>query len=360
MQLVPLSPGGRVVAVATAPVPPGPLQVALRVSGEARRDRGARPARADPGGSSVRGGLRGLPARARPARRPRAHGHLPGPRGPHRRRRDPHAASRPARHLRAARSALRRAGRPSAADTARHRAYGPARRGRSGGPLSCPRRPAPTPSRARVRRPHRPGRGTRCSARGRPQRAADPRCRPAHPPGSGSPTTPPPAHPQPAAPGALGDHGPRRRAAARVADAGQHAPPRPTPPRRRLRSPAAPTAPRGARTRGPEIASTSVLMTFVNNAPSAATRRRPDRPVHIGVPHAVRPFAHRRELPTGLVLLAAERTVTVTREEHHQDALVRTHRTSRRRAAALHDRLGKARWSGRGGGHARRAAGRAS
>ena len=35
MQLVPLSSGGRVTAVATAPLPPGPLQVALRVNGEA-------------------------------------------------------------------------------------------------------------------------------------------------------------------------------------------------------------------------------------------------------------------------------------------------------------------------------------
>lgn len=35
MQLVPLSSGGRVTAVATASLPPGPLQVALRVSGEA-------------------------------------------------------------------------------------------------------------------------------------------------------------------------------------------------------------------------------------------------------------------------------------------------------------------------------------
>ena len=35
MQLVPLSPGGRVAAVATASLPPGPLRVALRVSGEA-------------------------------------------------------------------------------------------------------------------------------------------------------------------------------------------------------------------------------------------------------------------------------------------------------------------------------------
>lgn len=35
MQLVPLPPGGRVAAVATAALPPGPLQVALRVNGEA-------------------------------------------------------------------------------------------------------------------------------------------------------------------------------------------------------------------------------------------------------------------------------------------------------------------------------------
>jgi len=35
MQLVPLSSGGRVTAVATASLPPGPLRVALRVSGEA-------------------------------------------------------------------------------------------------------------------------------------------------------------------------------------------------------------------------------------------------------------------------------------------------------------------------------------
>jgi hypothetical protein len=35
MQLVPLSPGGRVTAVAAASLPPGPLQVALRVRGEA-------------------------------------------------------------------------------------------------------------------------------------------------------------------------------------------------------------------------------------------------------------------------------------------------------------------------------------
>ena len=35
MQLVPLSPGGRVAVVVTAPLRPGPLQVALRVNGEA-------------------------------------------------------------------------------------------------------------------------------------------------------------------------------------------------------------------------------------------------------------------------------------------------------------------------------------
>ncbi len=34
MQLVPLSPGGRVAVVVTAPLRPGPLQVALRVNGE--------------------------------------------------------------------------------------------------------------------------------------------------------------------------------------------------------------------------------------------------------------------------------------------------------------------------------------
>ena len=61
-------------------------------------------------------------------------------------------------------------------------------------------------------------------------------------------------------------------------------------------------------------------------------------------------------IPTDLVLLAAERAVTVTREEHHQDVL--SGRTGRAvvEAAALPDRLGKARWSGRARGRARRPA----
>ena len=66
MQLVPLSPGGRVAVVVTAPLRPGPLQVALRVNGEAVVIEALGPTRADPGGSPVRGGLRGLPARPRP------------------------------------------------------------------------------------------------------------------------------------------------------------------------------------------------------------------------------------------------------------------------------------------------------
>ena len=146
MQLVPLSPGGRVAAVATASLPPGPLQVALRVSGEAVVIEALGPlGPTQVGRLSVADSAAYRPVLVRLAARGHT-GTCPALVGPHRRRRDPHPASRPARHLRAARSALRRAGRPSAADPGRPRADGPARRGRSGGPLSCA---APTPPRHR-------------------------------------------------------------------------------------------------------------------------------------------------------------------------------------------------------------------
>ena len=223
MQLVPLSSGGRVTAVATASLPPGPLRVALRVSGEAVVIEALGPLGPTPVGRlSAADSAAYRPVLVRLAARGRT-GTCPALAA-----RTGDAAtltlqSRPARHLRAARSALRDAGWPSAADPGRPRADGPARGDRSGGPLSCA---APTPPR------HRPapacgGPNDQAEERG----AAPAAVRTAPPiPAAGAPTHPvratrrprTPAHPQPAAPGALGDRGPRRRAAAGVADTEQH------------------------------------------------------------------------------------------------------------------------------------------
>ena len=223
MQLVPLSPGGRVTAVATAPLPPGPLQVALRVSGEAvviealgplgptqvgrlsAADSAAyRPVLSRLAARGHTGTCPALAARTGDAATLTLHLGPPATCVPHE---APCAAP----------------GGPRQRTSARPRADGPARRGRSGGPLSCA---APIPPRHRPR-PRAAAPVDRVEERG----AAPAAVRTAPPiPAAGPPTRPvratrrprTPAHPQPAAPGALGDRGPRRRAAARVGDAEQH------------------------------------------------------------------------------------------------------------------------------------------
>ena len=167
------------------------------------------------------GGLRGLPARPRPARRSRAHGHLPGPRGSHRRRRDPHPASRSARHLRAARSALRRAGRSLGCGHS-----WPRPRGRSGSraavpAVRCPRRADHAPTHPAPAAAPFPDRAWRRSSDLDATGARRPASRPA---AGRAPIRPvratrrrrTPAHPRPAAAGAVGDRRSRGRAAARV------------------------------------------------------------------------------------------------------------------------------------------------
>ena len=222
MQLVPLSPGGRVAVVVTAPLRPGPLQVALRVNGEAVVIESLGPPGPTPVGrlsaadsAAYRPVLSRLAARGHtgtcPALAARTGDavtltlHL-GPPATCVRHEAPCAAP----------------GGPRQRTSARHRTDGPARRGRSGGPLSDA---APIPPRHRSP-PTRGGPGDRVEERGAAPaavRAAPPiaaACPPARPVRTARrPRTA--AHPPSAAPRAVGDRGPRRRAAVRVGDAEQ-------------------------------------------------------------------------------------------------------------------------------------------
>ena len=169
MQLVPLSTDGRVTVVVTAPLPSGPLRVALRMDARERRDRGTWPDRFAPGRPVHRRGRRRLPA-GRERGSP-----LGGRRAPARpgwsTRARPAPSSCISVHRPRARRGISTTGRPRPSPTRRH---------------SWPR-PARSGSRRRFRRPGPPGRTGRAH-RGRapfPDRA----WRPAHRPRRGRSTT---------------------------------------------------------------------------------------------------------------------------------------------------------------------------
>ena len=145
MQLVPLSTDGRVTVVVTAPLPSGPLRVALRMDAENVVIEALGPTGARRVGRFTDADAAAYRPVVDAARRSRAGGHLPGPDGRHGRDPRPHPASRFTGHVRAAgpaRPAVR--GRPPLADAPGHGPHDPAPGGGSGVPVHPAARAVPT------------------------------------------------------------------------------------------------------------------------------------------------------------------------------------------------------------------------